>query len=122
MNKTKEEIIAHLADENKGYTFVDSLMITAFLYGKGIIDANEDIGFEEGNLVFDDFVEWFENEEVEQKTNYDDVMTLVSIIEDIVDLSAHCHNTEPIDRCITQLEFLADVAEKLGYTIKEEEV
>ena len=122
MNKTKEEIIAHLADNSKGYTYVDSLMISAYLLGKGIVEQDEDINFVEGNLVFDDFMEWLESEEVEQKTNYDDVMTMVSIIEDIVDLSAHCHDTERIDRYITQLEFLADVAEKLGYTIKEEDV
>lgn len=59
--KTKEEVLEHLA--NNGYAPYASVKVIGFLLGNGFIEKGEKVTFRKGNLLFDDFYEWFNKEE-----------------------------------------------------------
>lgn len=59
--KTKEQVLEHLA--NNGYAPYASEKVMGFLLGNGIIEKGELVTFKKGNLLFDDFYEWFNKEE-----------------------------------------------------------
>ena len=59
--KTKEQVLEHLA--NNGYAPYASEKVMGFLLGNGIIEKKEVVTFRKGNLLFDDFYEWFNKEE-----------------------------------------------------------
>lgn len=59
--KTKEQVLEHLADN--GYAPYASEKVMGFLLGNGIIEKGEKVTFRKGNLLFDDFYEWFMNED-----------------------------------------------------------
>ena len=58
--KTKEQVLEHLA--NSGYAPNASEKVMGFLLGNGIIEKGEKVTFRKGNLLFDDFYEWFNKE------------------------------------------------------------
>ena len=58
--KTKEQVLEHLA--NNGYAPYASEKVMGFLLGNGIIEKGELVTFKKGNLLFDDFYEWFNKE------------------------------------------------------------
>ena len=58
--KTKEQVLEHLA--NNGYAPYASEKVMGFLLGNGIIEKGEKVTFRKGNLLFDDFYEWFNKE------------------------------------------------------------
>lgn len=58
--KTKEQVLEHLA--NNGYAPYASEKVMGFLLGNGIIEKKEVVTFRKGNLLFDDFYEWFNKE------------------------------------------------------------
>ena len=58
--KTKEQVLEHLA--NNGYAPYASEKVMGFLLGNGIIEKREKVTFRKGNLLFDDFYEWFNKE------------------------------------------------------------
>ena len=58
--KTKEQVLEHLADN--GYAPYASEKVMGFLLGNGIIEKKEVVTFRKGNLLFDDFYEWFNKE------------------------------------------------------------
>lgn len=58
--KTKEQVLEHLA--NNGYAPYASEKVMEFLLGNGIIEKGELVTFKKGNLLFDDFYEWFNKE------------------------------------------------------------
>ncbi len=59
--KTKEQVLEHLA--NNGYAPYASEKVMGFLLGNSIIEKGELVTFRKGNLLFDDFYEWFNKEE-----------------------------------------------------------
>lgn len=61
--KTKEQVLEHLA--NNGYAPYASEKVMGFLLGNGIIEKGEKVTFRKGNLLFDDFYEWFNKEGAE---------------------------------------------------------
>jgi hypothetical protein len=58
--KTKEQVLEHLA--GNGYAPYASEKVMGFLLGNGIIEKKEVVTFRKGNLLFDDFYEWFNKE------------------------------------------------------------
>jgi hypothetical protein len=58
--KTKEQVLEHLA--KNGYAPYASEKVMGFLLGNGIIEKGEKVTFRKGNLLFDDFYEWFNKE------------------------------------------------------------
>jgi hypothetical protein len=61
--KTKEQVLEHLA--NNGYAPYASEKVMGFLLGNSIIEKGELVTFRKGNLLFDDFYEWFNKEGAE---------------------------------------------------------
>lgn len=61
--KTIEDVRLHCLDN--GYTKEAMNKICAYLNGKGIKGRKETIKFLVGNGTYEDFLEWFENDEVE---------------------------------------------------------
>lgn len=115
MNKTKEEVIKHL--QEVGYKRMHGWMIMAYLNGKGIIDINETLSVESGEHCFCDFVDWFEDSDCKNYDDKDDIHTMITLIDDITAMAEFCTNCEQVDRHIKQIDFLAKVAEVMGYVI-----
>lgn len=120
MSKTKEEIIEHLTQCELGYKYLHSWMIMAYLFGKGILTEDEPISIKEGKLEFADFVEWME-ELSDEESDRNDELALISLIEDVVELAEFSRDPERIERHLSQLEYLATLAERMGYTKFEKE-
>ena len=79
--KTKQEVIEHC--KTNGYTKGAICKITGFLIGNGMKEVDEMILVKKGNLVFEDFIEWFnEEEENPLQTIMDDICANIENAKD----------------------------------------
>lgn len=76
--------------------------IKVFLFAKGIINLEYDLDFggKYGEYTFEDFVVWYD---ASNRTRI-----LMGIVDDIYNRATQCDGVDEIDRCIEQIEFLAD--------------
>ena len=108
MKKSKEEILSHLKNTAIGYTELASGEIFGYLYGKEVIDIDDNIAINGGLGTFAHFMTWLDGDRPENMALADYDM-IISIADNLCKLAGKLDSDEEIDRIVSQIDFLKDL-------------
>lgn len=108
MKKSKEEILNHLKNTAIGYTEVASGEIFGYLYGKEVIDIDDDITINGGLDTFAHFMAWLDSDKPENMA-LEDYDMIISIADNLCKLAETLDSDEEIDQIVSQIDFLKEL-------------
>lgn len=111
--KTKEQVLAHL--KSVGYKKSEISKIMGFLIGNGTKTAKELVHYSVGDGTFDDFLNWYQSEEVEENTC--PICKMFKSLFEAMDIATEHDDLEVLDRLDNLMNlmidtFIEDVSEK----------
>lgn len=108
MKKSKEEILSHLKNTAIGYTELASGEIFGYLYGKEVIDIDDNIAINGGLGTFAHFMAWLDGDKPENMA-LEDYDMIISIADNLCKLAEKLDSDEEIDQIVSQIDFLKEL-------------